>query len=57
VKVKLIQTGEVTVVNDSYGKRLIEQGKAVPAPVEKKAATAKPRGGNGAESTPVGEAG
>lgn len=29
MKVKIVKTGEVKTVNDSYGLRLIEQGKAV----------------------------
>lgn len=32
MKVILIATGETVEVNDSYGSRLFEQGKAVPAP-------------------------
>lgn len=32
MNVKIIKTGEITKVNDGYGLRLIEQGKAVPAP-------------------------
>ena len=34
MKVKLVKTGETTEYNDSYGLRLIEQGKAVPAASE-----------------------
>lgn len=50
MKVKLLNTGEIIEVNESYGARLIEQGKAVidktpaPKPVAKKIepATKKP---------------
>ena len=41
MKVILIATGETVEVNDSYGSRLYEQGKAIPAP--KKAAKAEPK--------------
>ncbi|MDD3881895.1 MAG: hypothetical protein PHI27_06550 [Eubacteriales bacterium] len=50
MKVKLLKTGETVTVNDSYGARLIEQGKAVYADKEsksgpvKKEAAAKPAG-------------
>lgn len=37
MKVKMIPGGEVVAVKDSYGARLIEQGKAVLAKEEKKA--------------------
>ena len=46
MKVKIIKTGEVKNVNDSYALRMIEQGKAVPAaehqkkPARKEAAKA-----------------
>lgn len=50
MKVKYIKSGECKTVNDSYGARLIEQGKAVyagdaakPKPVKKDAA-GKPAG-------------
>ena len=55
MKVKLIKTGEVVEVNDSYGERLIEQGKAVlveeapaaaPEPVEAQPEEAKAKSGN-----------
>ena len=29
--VKIIETGEIQEVNDGYGVRLVEQGKAIPA--------------------------
>lgn len=35
MKVKIIKTGKVEEYGDSYAVRLIEQGKAVPAPAEK----------------------
>lgn len=35
MKVKFVKTGEVAEFNDSYGARLIEQGRAVLAPAEK----------------------
>lgn len=35
--VKIIKTGEVLEVNDSYGLRLIEQGIAAPATIKCKA--------------------
>lgn len=38
MNVKIIKTGETAKVNDSYGMRLIEQGKAVLAPETKKPA-------------------
>lgn len=38
MKVVLLETGAVETFNDSYGLRLIEQGKAVPAPEKKPAA-------------------
>lgn len=42
MKVKILKTGEILAVNDSYGARLIEQGKAIidntPAPKPVKAA-------------------
>lgn len=48
MKIKDIKTGEVLTVNDSYGVRMIEQGKAVAAEPERKAApkkeAAKPAG-------------
>jgi len=31
VKIRLIETGEITEVEDTWGERLIEHGKAVPA--------------------------
>ena len=31
MKVKFVKTGKTVTVDDSYGVRLIEQGKAVPA--------------------------
>ena len=49
MKVKLLNTGEIIEVNESYGARLIEQGQAVidntpaPKPVKKiEPATKKP---------------
>lgn len=49
MKVKLLKTGDICEVNDSYGTRLIEQGQAVidntpaPKPVKKiEPATKKP---------------
>lgn len=50
MKIKDIKTGDVRTVNDSYGARLIEQGRAVVAEPEKKSAkkekeaAAKPAG-------------
>ena len=45
MKIKILETGEIFDVNDSYGCRLIEQGKAVieikPAPKAVKAAPKK----------------
>lgn len=44
MKVKLIKTGEVREVNDSYGLRMLTQGQAVLAkdtPADKKAADKK----------------
>ena len=32
MNVKMLASGEICAVNASYGMRLIEQGKAVPAP-------------------------
>lgn len=40
MKVKDIKTGKINEVNDAYGARLIEQGKAV---AEKQAAEEKPK--------------
>lgn len=37
MKVKILETGAVEDYNDSYACRLIEQGKAVPAPAPEKA--------------------
>jgi hypothetical protein len=37
MKVIMIATGEIAEVNESYGARLIEQGKAVMAPAKKEA--------------------
>ena len=41
MRIKYTHTGEVTTVNDGYGVRLIEQGKAVPAGLDKKPAVKK----------------
>lgn len=41
MKVIIIKTGETQEYNDSYAMRLIEQGKAVPAPAAEKAAKKK----------------
>ena len=49
--VRIIETGEQADVNKSYGQRLIEQGKAVPVPGEKKAAK---KGRTAAEDEPKG---
>lgn len=35
MKVKILKTGQVEEYNAGYAVRLIEQGKAVPAPAEK----------------------
>lgn len=35
MKVIILATGKTEEHNDSYGARLIEQGKAIPAPVPK----------------------
>ena len=36
MRVKLFETGEAQEVSESYGRRLIEQGKAALAPANKK---------------------
>lgn len=41
MNVKIIKTGKVEAVNAGYGLRLIEQGKAVPAPAAVKKAQKK----------------
>jgi len=41
MKVQDIKTAVIHEVNDSYGARLIEQGKAVPCPAAPAAASAK----------------
>ena len=41
MKVKIIKTGETQEYNDAYAARLIEQGKAVPAPAAEKSAKKK----------------
>lgn len=38
MRVLLLQTRETRTFNDSYSARLIEQGRAIPAPPEKKTA-------------------
>lgn len=41
MRVKLIENGEVIVVDETYGERLVEQGKAVPAGLMTKPAKAE----------------
>lgn len=41
MNVKIISTGEIESVNESYGCRLIEQGKAVLAPARAEESTTK----------------
>lgn len=41
MKVKIIKTGKTEEVNDSYGARLVEQGKAVIDHTKQKAAKAE----------------
>ena len=41
MKVIILATGKIEEHNDSYGARLIEQGKAIPAPVPKAAPAKK----------------
>lgn len=43
MRVLILATGKTEEHNDSYGARLIEQGRAVPAPAEKKPAAKKPQ--------------
>lgn len=43
MKVLILATGKTEEHNDGYGARLIEQGRAVPAPAEKKTAAKKPQ--------------
>lgn len=40
MRVKILKTGEGHAFNDSYAARLIEQGRAIPAPATEKAAAA-----------------
>lgn len=43
MKVLILATGRTEEHNDSYGARLIEQGRAVPAPAERKSTAKKPQ--------------
>ncbi|MCE5342212.1 MAG: hypothetical protein LLF96_01300 [Eubacteriales bacterium] len=56
MKVKLTHGGEAVDVNNSYGMRLIEQGKAVLLPPEKKPAAAKVAKAKETAEQPAGEA-
>lgn len=47
--VKMIETGEIVAVNDSYGVRLVEQGKAVCQTVKQPKKSAKKAEENVAE--------
>jgi hypothetical protein len=40
MRVKILETSEIRDFNDSYAARLLEQGRAIPAPAEDKAAAA-----------------
>lgn len=51
MRVKEIPSGKILEVNDSYGSRLIEQGKAVPA--GKVSSPAPKKGGRKGEKTDV----
>nr|DAW25072.1 MAG TPA: hypothetical protein [Caudoviricetes sp.] len=44
MKVRMVKTGETATVNNSYGLRLIEQGKAVAIPEKKRTASAEKKG-------------
>ncbi len=52
MKVIMIATGGIVEVNESYGARLMEQGKAVIAPVKKEALKPQSKSGTKIEEKP-----
>ena len=52
MRIKHIADGRIETVEDCWGERLIEQGKAVPAKAESASVTAKPAAQEGTAKKP-----